>query len=253
MKKFFILSIFTAFSFLNAYAQPQFGGGSGDSNLKLIIGATGGVNLSWYSLSDEYTQSSKSLFGYNGGITVGLATSDRFSILTGVSFIQKGTKLESVNYQFDSGDVGYESTKLKTQFLSIPLIARYQLFGENFGMTLAAGLSFNFGLDGTFSSYEQGKLATYKPQSGKVKFGSGINDFYNPFQAGIILSPGAVFPIGEKGKFTVNVTWDLGLGNMLNDKFINFSGNGLLGEWKNRSTIFTIGYEHRLDIGGGDK
>jgi Outer membrane protein beta-barrel domain len=252
MKKVFILSIFTAFSFLNA--QAQFSGGGTDSNLKLILGATGGVNLSRYSVSDEFGDfSSKSLFGYNGGVTVGLATSDRFSILLGANFIQKGTKLESGTLDLGNGDVGYQSLKDKTQFLSIPIIARYQLFGQNFGMTLGAGLSLNFGLGGTYSTYYQGKSGVYNAASGKTKFGSGINDDYKPFQAGIILSPGVIFPAGENGKFTINITWDLGLGNMINDNYRNSAGGSSTGELKNRSTIFTLGYEHRLDIGSSSR
>lgn len=257
MKKVLFLSTFFALSFFSA--QAQFGGGT-ESNLKLIVGATGGVNFSWYGLSEEWDAfSTKTQLGFNGGLTVGLATSDRFSILLGANFIQKGSKLEGPTDDYTENGTGipfkgYFSGKENTQFLTVPIMARYQVFGdgESFGVTLAAGLSLNFALGGDYSSSIQGTTGkSYNAASGKIKFGSGITDAYDSFQAGILLSPGVVFPVGEKGKFTVNVTWDLGLSDMFNSRYKE--ANDVVGKWRNRSTIFTVGYEHRFELGSSSR
>jgi hypothetical protein len=222
----------------------------------LILGVNGGINNSRINYSNVVNMktSTSNLMGYQGALTVGWQFSNNFSLLSGVQYAQKGTKLADDNkaYRDDSNGqtfLGSQIGEERTNFVTIPFVARYKFFSSDFGFTLSSGLSLNMGQDGTAFRYVQSNnnSKTYFGRYEDVAFGDGINDLYNTFQVGFVLGAGLIVPINEKGRLTLNVALDFGLSDAYNTRFKN--ANTIFEKAFNRSTFFTLGYEHVLDIG----
>ena len=213
-----------------------------------FIGGSAGGNLSQYSYTADYADawtSSKPKPGLNGGVVFGMEY-DKMAIVSGVSFIQKGTKSETDNYRLENGSIGYLKVRENTSFLQIPLLFRYRFLSEKFGLTASAGPSFNIGLAGSTRLEMQVANVGSQSRSSTVQFGSGINDTYRRFQPGFILSPGMLMPVGEKGKLAANIMWDLGF-NALNKR--SSSANGIDGKIMNVSMILSVTYTHHFVFG----
>lgn len=222
----------------------------------LIFGVGGGFNNSVTNLSNVVNAktSTSNLMGYQGALTVGWQFSNNFALISGVQYAQRGTKLANDNqaYRDDSNGqtfLGSQIGEERTNFVSVPLLARYKFLSSDFGFTLSSGLSLNMGQDGTAFRYVQSNnnSKTYFGRYEDVTFGDGINDLYKPFQVGFVLGAGVIVPISEKGRFTLNVAFDFGLSDAFNTRYKN--ANTIFEKAFNRSTFFTLGYEHLLDIG----
>lgn len=237
------LAMVAFFGMSNMFAQTN----------SFYIGARGGANVSKYKFTEDLRElypTSNAVFGMNGGFDMGLQLSN-WTISTGVHYIQKGGKYQTDNFN-ESGEVGYFSATEKLHFLSVPVLLGYREYMANrVGWTLAAGPSFNFGLNGDLEEeieYFGSEQVDY--QNYKVAFGEGVNEDYKGVQVGFQISPGLFVDINEKSKFTFNVTWDLGTSDAFNpryksanDFFSNFKGDQI-----NRSTIFTVGYEYHFNF-----
>lgn len=227
---------------------------------KFLIGASGGVSLSKFNFSDSGL-SSKSKFGYNGGVNFGIEF-NRIAILSGVQYMSGGSKYATENMYFDAiEDFAFLSFDEKNNYLSIPLLIRYRLLSEEFGITLTAGPKFNLGLSskGTqeISTFE-GLYEEYLRINGaspvedyQQTFGSDIDDPYQKLQMSFVLSPGVFFAISEQGRLGVNMVFDFGTSNMLNGRYADALGTSR--EIKMNSTGLTITYEHTFDFNIGDK
>ena len=222
----------------------------------LIVGANGGINNSRINYSNVVNMktSTSNLMGYQGALTVGWQFSNNFALISGVQFAQRGTKLANDNqaYRDDSNGqtfLGSQIGEERTNFVTIPLLARYKFLSSDFGFTLSSGLSLNMGQEGTAFRYVQSNnnSKTYFGRYEDVTFGDGINDFYKPFQVGFVLGAGVIVPISEKGRLTLNVAFDFGLSDAYNTRYKN--ANTIFEKAFNRSTFFSLGYEHVLDIG----
>jgi Outer membrane protein beta-barrel domain len=222
----------------------------------LIFGVGGGFNNSVTNLSNVVNAktSTSNLMGYQGALTVGWQFSNNFALISGVQYAQRGTKLANDNqaYRDDSNGqtfLGSQIGEERTNFVSVPLLARYKFLSSDFGFTLSSGLSFNIGQDGTAFRYVQSNnnSKTYFGRYEDVIFGDGINDLYKPFQVGFVLGAGVIVPISEKGRFTLSVVFDFGLSDAYNTRYKN--ANTIFEKAFNRSTFFSLGYEHLLDIG----
>jgi Outer membrane protein beta-barrel domain len=222
----------------------------------LIFGVGGGFNNSVTNLSNVVNAktSTSNLMGYQGALTVGWQFSNNFALISGVQYAQRGTKLANDNqaYRDDTNGqtfLGSQIGEERTNFVSVPLLARYKFLSSDFGFTLSSGLSFNMGQDGTAFRYVQSNnnSKTYFGRYEDVTFGDGINDLYKPFQVGFVLGAGVIVPISEKGRFTLNVAFDFGLSDAYNTRYKN--ANTIFEKAFNRSTFFSLGYEHLLDIG----
>jgi hypothetical protein len=222
----------------------------------LIFGASGGINNSHINYSNvvNLKTTTSNLMGYQGALTVGWQFTNHFALMSGVQYAQKGTKLADDNqaYRDDSNGqtfLGSQIGEERTNFVTIPIVARYKFLSSDFGFTLSSGLSLNMGQDGTAFRYVQSNnnSKTYFGRYENISFGDGINDLYKPFQVGFVLGAGMILPISEKGRFTLNVAFDFGLSDAYNTRYKN--ANTIFEKAFNRSTFFTLGYEHVLDIG----
>ena len=230
--------------FLALQAQPN----------SFFIGGTGGINFSKFryteDLSELYTTTNR-IFGINGGVQMGFEIQN-FTLSTGARYIQKGGEYQTDNFE-DGRGVGFFSAKEKLHFVSIPILIGYRKYlSDNFGFTFAMGPSINVGLAGKINEkVEYFGSEDISIENYQVEYGAGVNMDYKKTQMGFQISPGFVFPLNHKAKLTFNVTWDLGTSDSFNPRykdanefFINNKGSQ-----KNRSALFTLGYEYHFPFG----
>ncbi len=225
-------------------------------------------------IADLQNIDSKSLIGYSGGLTLGFKF-NRFSVMTGGRFVQKGGKFESRDYNFlvpnydlavpqyfDLKDVGTLKIKETQNYIQIPLLVRYQIFGKDVGVTLSLGPAFNIGIgsatqDISFEGLTESE--TFPPN--KHSFGKDIQDAYKPQQTSFIISPGVALPLGENGRLNINLFWEKDFSTSINEnyRFVFTDPYGttslvsLDGEKKSKSFGISISYEHHLEFRIGDK
>lgn len=219
-----------------------------------FIGANGGANLSKFKYTEDLSElypTTNAIFGLNGGVSLGFEIQN-FTFSTGLQYIQKGSEYQTNNFTDDKG-TGFFSAKEKLHYISIPILVGYRkYFGDKIGLSFTLGPSINFGLAGNIDeTTEYFGSDQVEMENFKVAYGSGVNDDYRATQIGFQVSPGIVYNINDRSKFTFNITWDFGTGDSFNpryknanDFFTDFKGNEI-----NRSTLFTVGYERHFSFG----
>ncbi len=217
------------------------------------IGARGGANTSKFKFTEDFKEQypvSNSIFGMNGGFDMGLLLNN-WAISTGVHYIQKGGKYQTDNFN-DGDGVGYFTGTEKLHFVSVPVTLGYRDYLANkVGWSLAAGPSFNFGLDGKLDEVtEYFGTDEVDVQNYKIAFGEGVNEDYKPLQVGFQLSPGLFIDLNERSKLTFNVTWDFGTSDMFNPRYkdANDFFDVVKGNQTHHSTIFSVGYEYHFNF-----
>lgn len=269
LRLFTFFFIFLTITFEWVHAQPKRDFSSSEGTNTLFIGPAAGVNLSKFKFKDQFEENETSaLLGFSGGVNFGLQF-NKFAILSGFHFMQKGSKYETPNdfYELDINqdtyfDYGFFSYKEKLNFLTIPLLARYQI-GEDMGFLIGAGIAFNVGLNadisGTFQLLDPTLLSLvdevnianiYSSAILDYGFGGGLGDEYKKLQTSLILNPGFFAKIGEKGKLCINLHWDIGVGDSYNERFKDIAS--IFGKQTNRSIGLQISYEHHLEFGRED-
>ena len=221
---------------------------SAQNDMSIFIGGGGGGNLSTYSFTADYANtwtSASAKPGLNGGFVFGVEFG-KMAIVSGVNFIQKGSKAETDNYKIENDYVGYVKARENTSFISIPLLFRYRILGEKIGLVASAGPSFNVAVGGNSRLELEVAGVGSRSQSGDINFGSGINDTYKRFQPGFVLGPGMLMPVGEKGKLAVNMLFDLGF-DAVNKR--NATARGISGKVMNVSAILNVTYTHHFVFG----
>lgn len=220
----------------------------------LFIGATGGANLSKFKYTSglsELYPSTSNIPGLNAGMTFG-AQIGNVMLSSGLLYIQKGSEYQTENFEDDTG-VGFFTGRERLHFISVPLLLGYRKkLGDQFGLSLAIGPSFNFGLGGKLDeSIEYFGETDTEETNYTVSFGNGLNEDYKAMQVGFQFSPGFFFDLNDRNRLTFNVTWDSGLSDSFNPRykdannfFEDFDGTQL-----NRSTIFSVGFERHFSIG----
>lgn len=239
-----MLALLCLFGFTSLRAQQS----------SFFIGANGGGNLSKFKYTEDLSElypSTNPLLGLNGGFSLGFDIHG-FTLSTGLQYIQKGSEYQTDNF-VDNGLTGYFTGRERLHFLSIPILVGYrQPLGSRAGLSIAMGPSINIGLGGKIDEeIEYFGTEEVETENYLVSFGTGVNDDYKNTQAGFQISPGFFFNLNDRSKLTFNVTWDIGLNDSFNpryknanDFFVTTEGNLL-----NRSTMFTLGYEHHFRIG----
>ena len=217
------------------------------------LGANGGANTSKFNFTEDFKEqypNTNSVFGVNGGFDMGILINN-WDIRTGVHYIQKGGKYQTDNFD-DGAGVGYFTGTEKLHLISIPLTLGYRdYFTNKVGWKLAAGPSFNFGLDGNLDEVtEYFGTDDVDIQNYKVTFGDGVNEDYKNVQVGFQLSPGLFIDLNSRSKLTFNVIWDLGTSDMFNPRYkdANDFFDAVKGNQTQNSTIFTIGYEYHFNF-----
>lgn len=240
----FMLALLCPLSFMTLNAQKN----------SFFIGATGGVNLSKFKFTEDLSElytTSNSVFGLNGGVSLGLEIQN-FTLTTGARYMQKGGEYQTENFD-ENGATGFYTGREKLHFVSIPILLGYRKYlGDQIGFSFAMGPSINIGLSGKLDeTTEYFGSEEVLVENYVSSFGAGVNDDYRSTQTSFQISPGLVFLLSDKSKLTFNVTWDIGLGDSFNPRYKNandfFAANK--GNQMNRSTLFTLGYEYHFAFG----
>lgn len=232
---FFVILLTT----IGAYAQKE---------KSFFIGGGAGVNLASYFLTDDYANTwstRKPVAGLTGGMTFGFQMGNT-GIQSGIYYTQKGTRAETDNFRLNNGEMGYQTIKERTNFITIPLWFRYQFTGGKIGFSAAAGPSVNIALSGNYRSgvHSTGGASAYS--SGSLSFGNGVRETYKGIQAAFCISPGVTFNAGNSGKFGVNLVFDLGF-NAVNQR--SSEANNRNGIISNMGTGLTFSYLHQIPFG----
>lgn len=263
MKKLTISIVMLALFAVSTWAQSN----------SVFIGATGGYNFSKFRFKDQNEDyKASSLNGVIGGVTFG-ARFNKWAITSGIQYYQKGSKYETPTQSYDIDlngdgfqDYGFYDLKERLNYLAIPIMLRFQLFGEESGLTLGAGVSINVGLNADISGkfqmldfssdtrqiISEWDLAdVFGPAFLDYGFGDGLDDEYRKLETSFILSPGYVMPIGEKGRLHINFNLNIGMTDTYNPRYKDTFG--LFGKQFNRATSFTLTYEHHFNFEAGLK
>lgn len=243
MKHLSIILLLLATSFSALLAQES----------AVFIGVNGGANSSYLKHTDDLASlysSSSSVIGVNAGITAGVQI-NRYSLTTGIQYLQKGGVYSTDNYNDNQG-TAYYSAKEKLHFISVPVVLAYQYpLGERVGISLAMGPSFNFGLAGQIEETTE-YFGSDEVEKGfhTVHFGDGVNEDYRKMQVGFQISPGLYVELNHKSRLTMNLVWDSGTQDSFNDRYkeANIFFDDYRGNQLNRSTMLNIGYEYRFSI-----
>ena len=193
-----------------------------------------------FARSVDYIRST----GINGGLLVGAYFGEKFSVYSGLSYYNRAFKQD-----FTLGGASSfitSSEKLKVSYLNIPLLVRYKLFGERFGLMVAAGINYNIGLNGTslitdIDGTVTPPKTTERPVT-DISLGSTAVDTYNGGYLGFVLNPSIFFQAGDNGKVFINFNFDFG-GNIAK------KGNTKLNLV---TTSINLTYEHTIDLGSND-
>ncbi len=260
--------------------QTIFGQGS-----SFFAGAAIGGNFSKYHFKDQYEDwGTKSSLGLGGGLKAGVSFG-RLTFITGLGYSKKSGKYTTPNfdkivndfpYQGDYTDIDYEviifdtnsdgyqdrgffTFNEKQKYLTIPLMVRAKLFGDDFGVTAGAGIQFNIGLGADISGNFQTIDATNEnlvettnissmppayvlyydelsdvvygdPYDGQITnfytskffdydFGNDLDNEYKKVQTTFLIDVGCFKKVGEHGQLHFNLGLDIGLGDIYNNRY----------------------------------
>ena len=223
-------------------------------NNSFYIGATGGGNFSKFKFNEDLAElypNVNPVFGLTGGAVMGFEI-QKFTLSTGIQYIQKGGEYQTDNFVDENG-TGFFTGKEKLHYLSVPVLVGYREYlTPRFAFSIAIGPSFNFGLGGNLDeTTEYFGTDITKEDNYKITFGNGLNEDYRPIQVGFQVSPGLVVVLDQNSKLTFNVTWDIGLSDSFNPRYKNANDffETTEGSQMSRSTIFSLGYEYHFVMG----
>lgn len=113
------------------------------------FGVNAGVNLSDAMIGTAETNGSSFRLGYQVGVTVDYAISPKFYVLSGLSFITKGSKIEDLDYTSYTGGFPDFTHKFEQQYLQLPLYGAYKLnLSNDLDLMLGVGPYFAYGIGG---------------------------------------------------------------------------------------------------------
>lgn len=221
----------------------------------LLLSLNGGLSNSKirYTNLVNLKTTNTNILGYQGGVNVGWRFSKRFTLLSGFFIIQKGTKFAEENkpYQdYSNGGQLYWGSltgEEKTSFYSVPIVGRFRIIGNRFGLLASTGLSFNKGRGGTAFKYVQangGKVFAGRYEM--IEFGDDIDQYYTPYQVGFIMGLSVQIPVNEHSRVLLNATTDIGMTDALNQRYKQ--ANTIFEKAYSRSSLFSIGYEYHFSI-----
>lgn len=220
----------------------------------LYIGATGGANLSKFKFTSDLSElypATNAIPGLNGGVTFGMELGN-ITLSSGLQYIQKGSEYQTDNFEDEFG-VGFFTARERLHFVSVPLLLGYRKFlGDQFGISVALGPSFNFGIGGKLDeTIEYFGETDVEKTNFTVAFGNSVNDDYKGMQVGFQFSPGIFYAVNDRSRLTFNVTWDSGLSDMYNPRYkdANTFFDDFRGTQLSRTTMFSIGYQRHFSIG----
>jgi len=118
-------------------------------NSPFRFGVNAGINASNAMISAAETNGSSFRVGYQIGATVDYAISEKFSILSGLSFITKGSKIEDLDYTDYLGGTPDFTHKFEQQYIQLPLYGAYKVnLSDDLAVTFGVGPYFAYGIGG---------------------------------------------------------------------------------------------------------
>jgi len=178
--------------------------------------------------------------GFTVGIPVEIAFSEKLSLFSDISYLQKGTKTK-----YSSTLLGMKYNlegTIKYNYIELPIQVKYYVFKKDIGVFVAGGPSFGYLLNGK-SKYDNSSLDladnTITYSSSDTKYSSNdIKDAgINRFDVSLALSVGVDYKLGI-GKVFFNLNYMHGLVNLVDNDMEGYEG---IKEY-NRGIITTIGY-----------
>jgi len=186
-----------------------------NSFAQAVFGIRAGLNLSNMVIKDNDNTSSepKTKLGFNVGPTIEIPVTDMISFESALLISAKGAKYDS------DGDKG----SVNLLYLNVPLTAKAKFsFGE----------AHVFGALGPYLGYGVGgKIKQDGEDDYTIKWGSGDEDDFKPFDAGLYVGAG----LGIKA-IEITLSYDLGLASLS-----TYTDNGY--KELNRCFAISLGYK----------
>ena len=158
------------------------------------------AGMSFASMRSEF-EGEKDHSGFHPGITAGVfldaGLSHNFSFMPALNFVQKGG-------QETDGDMKLTVT---TNYLEVPLNFVFKSPGKGARLMIGAGPVLSYGIGGK-AKIKDSDVSV----SSKLKFGSGADDDYKPFEMGANLLLGVELENG----ISISGNYNLGLSNIAN-------------------------------------
>jgi hypothetical protein len=200
------------------------------------FGVNAGVNMSDAMIGTAKTNGSSFRVGYQIGATVDYAISQKFTILSGVYFITKGSKIEDLDYTSYIGGIPDFTHKFEQQYLQSPLYGAYKLhLSDDLNVRFGIGPYFAYGIGGKTKKILNGSIWGDGTSEHEYKTfeKSEEHEYYKElkrFDFGL----GALVNLEYK-KFNLNISYDQGLLDIAKDTGY---------EHRNYSLTFSIGYKY---------
>jgi len=219
------------------------------------FGVKAGINLPDVSADINFNK-----VGFNAGVMVDYDLGKRFFLSSGMEFTTKGGKFHQnyINQMLQSSEEGVElallgqsNGKLNLMYLQLPLTVGYKLpVSKDFNITFKVGGYLAYGVEARFKEELKGtyiKDGEHYPYNFKMKYNGYSNAGLERWDWGLLGGVGF-----EYKKFSVNLSYEIGLRNLNNDfyyhSYTGGEGNGYSGcankpKWKNRNATLSVGYK----------
>ncbi|MDR2036713.1 MAG: PorT family protein [Bacteroidales bacterium] len=205
-------------------------------NSPFRFGVNAGINTSNAMIGTVETNGTSFRLGYQIGVTVDYAISQEFYLLSGLSFISKGSKIEDLVYMSYDGGTPDFTHKFEQQYLQLPLYGAYKLsLSKDFNLMFGAGPYFAYGIGGKTNETLNGGSVWGDGTSEREYKTFGKNDEYSyydrlkRFDFGL----GALVNLEYK-KINFNISYEQGITNIAkNDSY----------KYRNYSLAFSVGYK----------
>ncbi|MDR1090702.1 MAG: PorT family protein [Prevotella sp.] len=200
------------------------------------FGVNAGVNMSDAMIGTADTNGSSFRFGYQIGLTVDYAISQKFNILSGVYFITKGSKIEDLDYTSYLCGIPDFTHKFEQQYLQLPLYGAYKFnLSDDFNVRFGIGPYFAYGIGGKSKKTLNGSVWVDGTSEREYKtFGKSEDSWYNEELKRFDFGLGALVNLEYK-KFNLNISYDQGLLDIARSTGY---------EYRNYSLTFSIGYKY---------
>jgi hypothetical protein len=220
------------------------------------------------------SEDSKSIMAYGLGVNLGIRLGN-FSLITGGSYTRRGggTDAEILGKNYTPRNVnaikpGPElevivDDRLALNLLRVPFLLGYQFGSDNFKFRISAGLGWNYGIgdkaiftrNATWKDPNNLSVDINDVESDQDGFGVGFTygdlstDRFKKSFVSFMLSPEMLYKINENGFLKLGVLYE-SYGRIVNDKFV-IRNNPPTGTTSMNAFSVQLGYEYRLDFGGG--
>ena len=200
------------------------------------FGVKAGATVSNALIGDGGKKGTSLRVGYQMGVTIDYEINETYSILSGLSFITKGSKIESLGYKHYINETSYSLYKYEEQYLQIPFLAAYTLnLIPDLNLIFAVCPYFAYGIGGNsklLSDDETGGNGSieYTFKTFKKEKEPPYPYYLKPFDFGAAVQISLQYKL-----LFVNAGYDQGI--------INISGTDIF-QYRNYSFLFSVGLKY---------